>query len=38
MEAPRREGDQEVTISELNLNDATKGNGNVPLLVFGRYL
>ena len=32
MKAPRCEGDQDVTISELNLNDAAKGNGNVPLL------
>ncbi len=34
MKAPRFEGDQEVKIPELNLNDVTKGSGNVPLLAF----
>ena len=35
IEEPRCEGDQEVNIPELNLNDATKGNEqNVPLLDF----
>jgi hypothetical protein len=34
MKTPRYEGDQEVTIPELNLTDAAKGNGNVPLLAF----
>jgi hypothetical protein len=34
MKIPRFEGDQEVTISESNLFDAAKGNGNVPLLAF----
>ena len=38
MRAPRCEGDQEVTILELNQNDAAKGSGNVPLLAFlGMY-
>jgi hypothetical protein len=34
MKAPRFEGDQQVTISELNPNDAAKGNSDVPLLAF----
>jgi hypothetical protein len=34
MKTPRFEGDQEVNITESNLTDAAKGNGNVPLLAF----
>jgi hypothetical protein len=34
LKTPRYEGDQEVTITDLNLIDAAKGSGNVPLLAF----
>jgi hypothetical protein len=34
MYLPRFEGDQEVKITESNLIDAAKGNGNIPLLAF----
>ena len=35
MKSPRFEGDQDVTIPELNLNDAAKGNGNLfPFFVY----